>query len=166
MNLIDFYNSVFLPEIEMMVRQTNKASFIFTPIREQNLKKTKGNTPLPPICQFSSFGKPIFSKGNNYQKEYLSFNLVKNHISMTCWKWTVKKAAPDIIHLQKEETYSKRFDFFLECIYFRKNKIYFGIIYFLEVIFILLSNFDYLIIFVMKKSKKSSIVASLKQEKS
>ena len=59
MNLIDFYNKVFLEEVKEMIKHTNKNTFICTPIRDQKLKKVKGNSNFPPLFDESKFNKPI-----------------------------------------------------------------------------------------------------------
>lgn len=55
MTLVDFYNLVFLPEVQEMMASSEIPKFLYTPIRESQLRKVKeGKLSLPPISKISS----------------------------------------------------------------------------------------------------------------
>lgn len=79
MSLMDFYNYIFLVEVEDMMKSTNKANFIYTPIREQHLKRVVNRVDFPPASPLGgsqNFSKAIEMKGeNSFVKKYSIFYL-------------------------------------------------------------------------------------------
>lgn len=62
MNLLEFFNGVFLMEVEDMAKSSENAKYVTTPLRGQYLSRIKSNS--------RSFNQPINTEPNAYRKKY------------------------------------------------------------------------------------------------
>ena len=74
MNLLEFYNDVFVLEVEDIMRNQDNVEFLLTPIRKEHLNHKKLTGTIPPISNFAKLSSPRQGLGKNkpslgYQKK-------------------------------------------------------------------------------------------------
>ena len=79
MNLMDFYNNVFLLEIQDILKDSKYKELLLTPLRQQYIdKKFTGN--IPPVSKYENSPKPLsggIKASKNYQLRQIYFNFSK-----------------------------------------------------------------------------------------